>query len=80
VADETKTEEQLIAEQSTSGTDEPAAAQDATPVVLTPSTRRGVLRWIAPVAVFVRATLKASTAEAASTDDFVPPGRCTPTP
>jgi hypothetical protein len=78
VADETKIDEQLIAEQSTSGTGEPAAAEDAAPVVLTPSTRRGVLRWIAPVVAFVGISLKASTAQAA--DDFVLPGRCDPTP
>jgi hypothetical protein len=81
LADETTTEEQLIAEQSTSGSGEPAPAAGVAPGLLAPSTRRGVLSWIAPMVMFVGTTLKPSTAQAA--DDFVgadEPGRCTPRP
>jgi hypothetical protein len=81
LADESKTEEQLIAEQSTSGPGEPAPPEGAASVVSTASTRRGLMRWVAPVVLFVGTTLKPSTAQAA--DDFVgadDTGRCTPRP
>jgi hypothetical protein len=81
LADETKTEEQLIAEQPTSGPGEPATAEGVASVTSTPSTRRGLMRWIAPVVLFVGTTLKPSAAQAA--DDFRgadETGRCTPRP
>ena len=75
------TEEQVIVEQSTSGPGEPAPADGGAVDVSTPSTRRGLMRWIAPVVLFVGTTLKPSAAPAA--DDFVgaeQTGRCTPRP
>jgi hypothetical protein len=83
LADETKQttiEESLLAEPAISDAADPAPAEEAAPVVLAPSTRRGLLRWIAPVALFVGTTLKSGTAQAA--DDFigVPVGYCNPPP
>jgi hypothetical protein len=81
LADEKNTEEPLIAEPEPAGPGAPAPTQDVEAVASTPSTRRGVLRWIAPVVLFVGTTLKPSAAQAA--DDFVGAeviGRCTPRP
>lgn len=57
----------------------PTPVEDGTPTASTPGTRRGLLRWIAPVALFVGSTLKPSTAQANS-DDFSPgtTGPCVP--
>ena len=76
MADEKKTEAQLIAES------EPAAAVDSPPVTGEPSTRRGLLRWIAPVLASLGTAGKVGKAEAGTTDDFapVPVGRCIPRP
>ena len=97
MADETKTKIQLIAELEAlrqrldppaSDPGKPASeespAEDAGPVVLTPSTRRGLLGWITPVILSLGAVAKLGTAQAASTDDFTTPpvptraGRCLP--
>ena len=80
MADETKTTEQLIAEvealkkqleQPISAPVKPGSAADATPVVSTPRTRRGMLSWITPVILSLGTVAKVGTARAASTDDFV---------
>jgi hypothetical protein len=78
LADETKTEEHGMAAQATS---EIGEAATSTEVAAPSGSRRGVLRWIAPVALFVGTTLKSAPAQAA--DDFTgadPTGRCTPRP
>ena len=91
MADETKTKEQLIAEIEslkrelelpTSGTGKTDSAQDVAAAVLRPSTRRGLLSWIAPVILSLGTVAKVGTAQAASTDDFTEPpprtGPCIP--
>jgi hypothetical protein len=76
LADDKKTEEQLIVE------GDPGAAAEAPPVELDASTRRGLLRWIAPVLASLGTVAKVGTAHAHG-DDFAPPvptGRCKPRP
>ena len=70
-------------DQSTAGTGDRAVADDDAPSPVAPSTRRGLLGWIAPVILSLGTALKAGTAQAGTTDDFVDPlpsGRCLPTP